>query len=270
MQDVLMTFGDLQGFRKECSVPLLLVLLSVVKLRDGFVRVPSGRALLYWPTAVTAAVRATEHVASERRLLLSARDRGRYLGLQPHVLDVLEVVEAVHVHPAAAVIVLGRQLALSILELQALKVVHDRPHVSLVHGQDVVLPAVLRGGLVHAGVEAAVQLCEHVGSVQGLQARQLHPAAATLLQLVQDELMIRKAVFSRGHGLEQRREATLTLHVYERLVLGLPVQRREGFALEDQAQWQTGAGILAASDARPQGEVVHELQQLEILAGCTR
>ena len=78
--------------------------------------------------------------------------------------------------------------------------------------------------------------------------------------------MVGKAILPRGHGLEQGREAALTLHVDQGLVLRLPVQGRERFAFQDQPQWQAGAGILPATDPGPHGEVVHELQQLEVLA----
>ena len=64
--------------------------------------------------------------------------------LQADLLHVLQVVQAVHVDPPTAVVVLGGQLALAILELQALEVV-DHGLVTLFcrrGRQDVVLPAV--------------------------------------------------------------------------------------------------------------------------------
>ena len=145
--------------------------------------------------------------------------------LQADLLHVLQVVQAVHVDPPTAVVVLGGQLALAILELQALEVVdHGLVTVFCRRGrQDVVLPAVLGRGLVQSAVEAAVELREDVGRVERLETSKLHPSATALLHLVQDEDMVGKAVLPRRHGLEEGREAALTLHVDQGLVLRLPV-----------------------------------------------
>ena len=210
-------------------------------------------------------MRPAEHVAAQGRRVRPRRGSG-HLPLQLDLVHVLQVVQAVHVDAPAAVVVLRRQLALAVLELQPLEVVHDRGDVLLFRGQEVLLPAAVLRGLVAACVEAAVQLREDVRRVEGFQAGRLHPAAAALRHLVQHRDVVREAVLPGRHGLEQGREAALALHVHQGLMLGLPVERREGLALQDQAQGQAAAGVLAAADARPHGEAVDELEQLEVVA----
>ena len=170
-----------------------------------------------------------------------------------------------HVDPAAAVVVLGRKLSFSVLVFQALKEVHHGFGVAIHCSQQVVLPAAVLGGFVETCVQASVQFCEDVGRVQSLQARGLHAAAAALLHLVKDKDVVGKAELPWGHGLEQRGEVALALHVHQSMVLLLPVERGERLALEDQTQSHPGASILAAADAGPHRQVIHELQKFEVL-----
>ena len=136
-------------------------------------------------------------------------------------------------------------------------------------------PPVGTAALVHAGVEAPLQLREHVGVMQRLQPRQLllwlalrgGPAAPPprLRHLVEDPGVVGEAGLPGRHRLEDLRVATLPLKVDQRRVPGLEIERRERLPLQHQAERDVLAGILAAPDAAPKAEVVHELEQLEVL-----
>ena len=66
---------------------------------------------------------------------------------------------------------------------------------------------------------------------------------------------------------EQLWQATLSLHVNESKVSDSPVLRREGGSLESETQWNASCGgVLATSKPRPHAQVVHEVQQLVLLA----
>ena len=151
---------------------------------------------------------------------------------------------------AAAVVVLGGELAFSVLVLKTLKVIDHRLHLRLVLGsQDVVFPPVGLVLLVRATVEASVELREDVGCVNGLQTGSLHAALSALLHLIQHGYVVREGELPGRHGLEKAREAALSLHVDQCLVLGLPVEWREGLAFQHQPQRQACASVLASPDA---------------------
>ena len=206
--------------------PPVLVLLCVVQLHNANLGIVPGGPVLHRPSTVTAAMRSAEHVAPQRGFVFAGHC-GRELVLQADRLHVLQVIQAVNMNSSAAVVVLGgeSELALAVLELQALKVVDHGLDLTILCSQDVILPAVVFPFLVGAAVEAPVQLGEDVGGVQGLQACRLHATTAALRHLIKDKGVVWKAGLPGRHGLEERRKAALALHVDEGLMLGLPVER---------------------------------------------
>ena len=236
-----------------------------MQLHHARLRVKAIRTFFDLPAAVASAVGASKHVAAKRRLVLPGH-RGRHLLLEAHLLDVLEVIQAVDVDPAAAVIILRRQLPLAVLILQALEVVHHGAGIAVLGAQEMVLPAAPFAGAAHAAEEPSVHLREDVRRVQGLQTSGLHATPAALLHLVQDEDVIGEAELPRRHRLEEPGELALALHVDERLVLCLPEERREGLPLQHEAQAQPLHRVLAAANARPPAEVINKMEKLKVLA----
>ena len=137
---------------------------------------------------------------------------------------------------------------------------------SIVTGpQQMALPgavAVVAAALVHARVEAALQLREDVGVAQRLQPSKLllrlslrrgsAAPAPCHLHLVEDPDMVGEAGLPRRHCLEDLRVAALALHVNEGRVPSLKVQRREGFSLEDKPERDVLARVLASANAAPE------------------
>ena len=165
---------------------------GIKKSRPPFSSRLAAMAILSRPAPMAilskASFRAGLPIVFIQRLSAAGFDFGQggaaaILERSPNGLHVLQVVQAVDVDSAAAVVVLARQLSLAILELQALEVVG---HTAVLASKDVVLPAILAAP-VAAAVEAPVEPQEDVGRVQGLGAGQLLAAAAQL-QLLQDPL----------------------------------------------------------------------------------
>ena len=100
--------------------------------------------------------------------------------------------------------------------------------------------------------------------VEGFRARQAHAAHAGFLHFIQHPGVVGKRPFPRGHSLEQNGEAALALHVQQRLVPRLPVERRERLALKRQTEWQALDDALARPELRPKQQVVHEAEKLKV------
>ena len=107
-QDVLVALCRFQRLREERAEAGLLLLFRVLQPDDLRLGVPARRPRLHRPAAVAPAVRAPEREPAQERPLCG-RGRGA-LALQPDGLHVLQVVQAVDVDAAAAVVVLARQL----------------------------------------------------------------------------------------------------------------------------------------------------------------
>ena len=120
-----MAFRHFQGLWEERSVPLLLIRLCVPQTDDILVGVPPRLAIFDRPTAVTAAMGPAKHVASQGRLVCNVRNGCGKLTLEPDVLHILKIVKAMHMHSAAAMVILRRQLSLATLKLKPLEVIDD-------------------------------------------------------------------------------------------------------------------------------------------------
>ena len=273
-----MTLCDLKGVGEVGPVPRRGILRRVPQPQELRRVVPVRLLLLDRPASWRAlAPRPPQHVAPQRRLFRSwLRRPDLFLELGPLWLS--HVVEAVAVDAPAAVVGLGRRLALAILILQPEEEGLAGLCAVVAWAKEVAfpgVPAIGAAALVHARVQAPLQLREDVGVMQRLEACQLlfrlalrrGPATAPprLRHLVEDPEVVGEAGLPGRHRLEDLRVSTLSLEVDERCVPRLEVQRRERLALQDKPEGDVLARVLAPADATPQTQIIDELEQFEVL-----
>ena len=267
--DVLVALGDRHGRPHVGSEVKILVFGPVLQQCLLGLGVPGGWLFSHGQLGVFVVALRVHHQAVKKRFGILGRDRGAQLVLQADGLHILQVVQGVAVHRAAAVVLLRDALALAVLELQARHMANHRAGIAAVcRSQDVTCPgAILSSCACHVAADIAlVQLEEHVRHVQRLGHCQMHPRPSKGSLLMHDPLVVWEGSLIGRPGAKQGGVAALALHVNQCLMANAPILRRPGAAFEHVPQSHAVAigQVLLGADRGPDAQVVDKMQKLVV------